>query len=323
MAAFQQKSFANQGHPALRAGSGGFFYLASAVSPLEGFAGATANRRPLWLWWHLLSLDAPTVAVVWALSFARSVGIALPTSYLLALGACVWLIYAADRILDGLFPCKEEPPRSRHEFYTRHRIAASICGAGILSVLGYLFFWKFDFFLRQAGLWLFWMVALYFCFVHLPRHKHSAFLLKPLVVGLVFAAGTLLPVWMRAGLPLQEEILASLMFAALCSLNCFAIHRWESETEREPAAPSAPPHRGSSSQFLVASLAGLSVVCAFAAVNSHAPRLYEPLFFALGIGTTSLLLLHFLRGEFQAETLRVLADLALVLPALLLVLGLL
>src|SRR4029077_12312684 len=66
---------------------------------------------------NLLSLDAPIVALLWQLLFVRcfhgSLGM-LPAA-LLALA--VWLIYVADRTLDALRGCVEQP---RHEFYRRH-----------------------------------------------------------------------------------------------------------------------------------------------------------------------------------------------------------
>jgi hypothetical protein len=50
--------------------------------------------------WHLMSLDAPTVAVIWSLSFAWAAGVHLPRwiPVLLALGT--WAVYVGDRLLD-------------------------------------------------------------------------------------------------------------------------------------------------------------------------------------------------------------------------------
>ncbi len=64
------------------------------------------------LYWHLLSLDAPTVAVLWAWSFDRAVGCPTPSvrSPCSALGT--WLIYVADRLLDAR-PAPSTAARSR------------------------------------------------------------------------------------------------------------------------------------------------------------------------------------------------------------------
>ena len=51
--------------------------------------------------WHLLSLDAPTVAAVWVVFVGRSVGVRLPWVEPAAMFVAVWMIYAADRLLDA------------------------------------------------------------------------------------------------------------------------------------------------------------------------------------------------------------------------------
>jgi hypothetical protein len=51
--------------------------------------------------WHLLSLDAPSVAALWTYFLARSVGLHLPWTAPVAMFVAVWMIYAADRLLDA------------------------------------------------------------------------------------------------------------------------------------------------------------------------------------------------------------------------------
>ena len=55
----------------------------------------------VWLWPNLLSLDAPVVALLWQILFARCfhARVELLPSILLVLA--VWLIYAADRTIDA------------------------------------------------------------------------------------------------------------------------------------------------------------------------------------------------------------------------------
>ena len=66
--------------------------------------------------WHLLSLDAPTVAALWCWSFARVAHIDLPGEAPLLLALGTWLVYVADRILDGLDRAKHAHMRERHHF---------------------------------------------------------------------------------------------------------------------------------------------------------------------------------------------------------------
>ena len=63
-------------------------------------AEAKRTVTPLTLW-HLLSLDAPTVAVLWTWFIARTNHVHLPLASLAAMALAVWILYAADRFLDA------------------------------------------------------------------------------------------------------------------------------------------------------------------------------------------------------------------------------
>ena len=70
--------------------------------------------------WHLTSLDAPTVAVVWTLAFARATGVQLPTWVPLLIALGTWTVYVGDRLLDarsGLRSCSFNRLRERHFFH--------------------------------------------------------------------------------------------------------------------------------------------------------------------------------------------------------------
>ncbi|HEX3435703.1 MAG TPA: hypothetical protein VHT24_02975 [Pseudacidobacterium sp.] len=69
------------------------------------------------VYWHLLSLDAPTVAALWSWSFARAAHVELPILAPLLLAAGTWLVYVADRILDGASRAKYDGLQLRHHFY--------------------------------------------------------------------------------------------------------------------------------------------------------------------------------------------------------------
>ena len=91
--------------------------------------------------WHLLSLDAPTVATLWTLFIARCSHLTLPWTALAAMFVAVWMIYAADRLLDARIldaPIPDarlseprisesliSPPHleARHRFHHQHRSA--------------------------------------------------------------------------------------------------------------------------------------------------------------------------------------------------------
>ena len=80
------------------------------------------NRSPRWWQWaHVLSLEAPLVAVAWQLGLADLHGVQLFPSVVGILGLTVWWIYALDRTLDAM---RAESPATlevHHAFYYRNR----------------------------------------------------------------------------------------------------------------------------------------------------------------------------------------------------------
>ena len=99
--------------------------------------------------WHLLSLDAPTVAVLWTAFFTHAHHRSLPSSELAALFLFVWLLYVADRLLDAWRCSGKAQNRSsrttvsaslmpRHRFHLKHRrafLAVAILAAAMLVPL--------------------------------------------------------------------------------------------------------------------------------------------------------------------------------------------
>src|SRR5581483_3709138 len=101
--------------------------------PLAGYAVSSERSQqvaipveapaPLRIW-HLASFDAPTVAVVWTLSFAQAADVHLPlwVPVLVAIGT--WFVYVGDRILDAGRAIRSgqfDALRDRHFFHWRHR----------------------------------------------------------------------------------------------------------------------------------------------------------------------------------------------------------
>ena len=93
-----------------------------AVSPVPtGTLGEAGPILKLLSIPHLLSLDAPIVAVVWARFFAEALGLdrLFPGVYLM-LFCSVWAISLGDRLLDSA-PWKEKISRTaRHQFFRKH-----------------------------------------------------------------------------------------------------------------------------------------------------------------------------------------------------------
>ncbi len=222
--------------------------LANPPTRIQPAFHADAERRlqraylhlpvPLRLW-HLTSLDAPTVAVVWSLSFARTAGVHLPMWVPLLLALGTWAVYIGDRLLDAgsaLRAGNIDRLRERHYFHWTHRriltpcaIVAGVIAAAIILLLMPVDIRKHDFVLALAAFAYFSGVH----FVGRPRRRPSSIFSKELLVGVLFTSGCAFPALSR--LPISGNLLqlwpffaVITFFALLAWLNCHAIDRWES-----------------------------------------------------------------------------------------------
>ena len=297
-------------------------------------------------WWHLLSLDAPTVAGLWAWTFARAAGISLPFYAPLLLASGTWLLYVSDRILDGLRAPSAENLRPRHHFYARHRgefLAAAVLVGGVVL---WLIVDKMPARVRREDTLLFTLAMGYFLLIHSPGKRPEDSLRRPtspqrrlvtrerwfpkeLAVGFLFAAATAVPAWSRTP-PHAALVPLVLLFAAICWLNCVAIESWErlpvTALCAEPMASSAPAGPHVTTQFVGAHLRTASLVLAalgffvgiagsFVADQNHGVA-WTCACFAAAFSALLFALLDVLRRWLQPIHLRIAADAALLTPLL-------
>lgn len=277
----------------------------------------TAALRTLSLW-HLASLDAPTVAAVWVLSFAWAAGVRLAAWIPPLLVLTVWAFYVFDRVLDArgaLHAAEMERLRERHYFHWRHRRVLLPLGAIAVGAAGWLILAFMPTVARERDSVLAAASFAYFARVHTGDRVGtflSSLLTKELLVGMLFTAGCALPVLgaLRSDhASLWPLSCAAAFFALLAWLNCHAINRWESEKA------------GRSGTSLTRS-AGLLAACGLAA--AVAAWTHPRLAMLLAAGAVSAMLLALLdckRGRLSPTTLRAAADLALLAPAPLLALA--
>ncbi|HUL15874.1 MAG TPA: hypothetical protein VLV88_07750 [Terriglobales bacterium] len=292
------------------------------LTAVPAIAEIRRRNRPIWMWWQLLSLDAPTVAVVWALLFARCAGAPLRAGKVFALAAMVWLIYAADRVADGIIPRPGERLEERHRFYARHTFAVCCFGVFLLVMLAYLFVVDLGSLERQATLWLLWAVTIYFVWIHVPFHRLRPGVMKGIVVGLIFACGTVLMAWTQAGKEGGRVGESAVVFWLLCSLNCIAIEHWEHESETKARDVRADfrkegARKGGNARRFLAYMFAAASACMVVILANSAGHPFEIFLASSGLAAALLGLIHSLREGISGEDLRVLADAALVLPALL------
>src|SRR6266481_2749687 len=283
-------------------------------------AGAVAVRAeveetPWWLWWNLLSLDAPTVAVAWALLFASGGGMRLRLTDAILLALSVWVIYVADRLLDGSTSKRKRVLQARHFFCARHRLELACLLLLAIAVILRMAAQQSERLEVIAGMKLAAIVAVYLAAVHASSGWAERIFPKELAVGVLFAAGTTLPVWsVRGG---SREFWGSFaLFAALCSLNCLAIECWELnwKDERRHSAVHRLLRWCDSNIKQIAAVVAMISLAAFMAFLADGLIGAEVL--AVALGSLSILVVDERRKKLSVPALRVLADATLLVAAL-------
>jgi hypothetical protein len=274
---------------------------------------ARSHTTPWWLWWNILSLDAPTVAVTWALLLARPSHIRLRAADEIVLSLVVWCIYVSDRVFDGLKPTNQRVLRERHVFCAKHRRAMTwllvLAAAAVLWVTA-------DFLAPMevsAGMKLAAIIGAYMATIHVGHGSMARFVPKELAVGILFAVGTTLPAWSRLSEFSWDEWIPFGLFAVLCSLNCLAIECWENEPHYPDWFQSrSPVIRWAKTR--INQLAAALAASAFAVILvRRQPGPFRSELLAISLAALLILLLNRHRNRLSGRALRVLADATLVL----------
>jgi hypothetical protein len=183
--------------------------------------------------WHLLSLDAPAVAAVWTWFVARAAHVALPAVVPVAMFVAVWLLYAGDRLLDGL--AGGEGLEERHRFHRRHGLAFGVA-MGVAAVLLAPLVAAIPREMLRLYVGLAGMLAVWFLAVHLIARRGVLTLPKELMPGVFCAAAAFIPVWADIGVEHRRLAVAALAYGLLVTQNCLWIYAWEHEDAGGTAA---------------------------------------------------------------------------------------
>jgi hypothetical protein len=275
-------------------------------------APATRSVSPLALW-HLCSLDAPTVAALWTWFIARASHVRLPPPVPIAMALAVWILYAADRLLDARHL---NDPRNeleaRHFFHLRHRraflVGITLAALALAAVVPSLPVPSIHLYLVEGALLIGWFLVL-----HATPVSHR--LPKEIAVGLFFAAAVFIPTVARQPALRPSLLPVAALFAALCGLNCLFIYAWEHEG---PGATTRPAH--ATTRLALTRLPALTILTATAGtalclLHVSSSRLIPA---ACVLAALLLLLLHRNRRRLSRTSLRAAADLAMLTPILLL-----
>ena len=263
--------------------------------------------------WHLTSLDAPTVAVVWTLAFAWTAGVRLDAWVPLLVACGTWTAYVGDRLLDAHHAIQSGnlgALRERHYFHwrRRHVLIPTACATAAIATV--LIARCMPVAVRSRGSVLAAAALMYFSGVHtavrLPdwlRRLAS----KELLVGLLFTAGCAAPALSRLHSAHGPFFACLALFAALAWMNCVAIESWESTTDQTAVFR----------RTVVLGIVGIAASGALAFTDMRASALACS-------GAASALLLALLdrkRARISPLTLRALADVVLLAPLVLVILG--
>lgn len=267
--------------------------------------------------WHLLSLDAPTVALVWLFAFAWAARITLPIWIPIVLACGTWGVYLLDRILDArsaLYHNQVSELRQRHIFHWRWRRILFPLALFLITLAISMAIAEMPPTSRVRNSILMAAALGYFLGVHaravgLATAKFAWLKnFKELFVALIFTAACVLPTFARTHHS-SALIVSALLFVALAWLNCHAIQLWES--------------RGSSAKNSVLAAATflgiLTILTAW--VSARVDARFAALDGAVALSVLLIVLLQIYKQHFSRLALRIAADLALLTPLLLLFWG--
>ncbi len=270
--------------------------------------------------WHLLSLDAPTVAVVWTLGFATALHLQLPPLGPAMLALATWLVYVADRLLDAARPAHAASLQERHHFHQRHRRIFLSVAAVVLPLLAWLVMTRLDPAPLREDLALAGCSLVYLLCVHFPlglAARTRIRLPKELIVGIVFAAACGIPTWSRDHAARPVLLLLLCLLATLCWINCVAIEYWQSTLETSVNLHHSTLWLGRNFNTVAGMLAALAAAALVVCGRSRTDIALAALFLSVTISSSALTWLHHRCHRLEPLRLRAAADAVLLTPAML------
>jgi len=246
------------------------------------------NIVPWWLFFNVLALDAPIVAIVWQHFLAENLKIEISITEKASLFFTVWFIYLLDHFFDSR---KEFYTTQRHLFVARNQKMTIAMITFTFATSIYLCF-SLSKSLILGGLVLASFICIYLMLVHAGIANIKLMCnFKELLVGIGFGAGVALPV-IISNIEIKTWLPAVLLFCLLCWLNCRLIDTWES-------------NRSSLSKIdliLILFIFYLMLICP------------KPILFVAALSLACLILVNKFSGSKKTEISRVLADACLLSP---------
>jgi hypothetical protein len=261
--------------------------------------------------------------VAWLYIFAKTWRVDyLPWAAYISLGLVVWVIYVTDRLLDAsMRGGASEKLEARHEFHRQHqrvfRRVAVIAGVVALTLVithlplniyGFAFgakAWMGHAYVGAILVAAFFILSIFS--THGPNEIPYA---KNLFAGISFAYGTAMLAYAYTGFEMWEFLGSRelICFAVLCILNISAIDLWEH------ANRSSDPEIKASDELALTLPLTLLGAAALVFASQDRDLTTRPFFYAVLTGAALLHILNRTRSRFSMDALRVLADVALLVP---------
>jgi hypothetical protein len=268
------------------------------------------------LWPNLLSLDAPLIAVLWLHLASATFGVHPAPQVNWALALVVWLIYAADRLFDGMRADPSALLTPRHRFYRAHQDVFIPLVIAVVVVTAWACF-QLDFQTFTGGVLLMFVVGVYFAAVHCVTVVGRFRLPKEATVAAIFGVGTFLPLWTHAHGSIARVAVPLLLFVLICWLNLVLIEYAEWVTLRQSVVEE--PHASTIAAGKRLSFLGLVVVAGTVWLTQQtASKSQNPFFLATALSALALAALAYSWRKLSLNAVRALADAALLTPALIL-----
>ena len=275
----------------------------------------TPGRPHWWQWLTVLSLDAPLVAVLWQGLFASTLGVRLGWHDPVLIGLAVWIVYAADRWIEGWRLDPEIVRTQRHYFYIRWRWPVFAVGLAAIIATTAIAITRLDGREFKAGFVLLIPTLLYL-FSHQLVHRHHPLRLpKEICIAVIFALGCALAPAVQAPDQIPALAIPVTLFGLLCLADCALIASWEKDVDTVHGQTSLALQwtRG---LILIRALPWLLCASGLMAIPFIQPR------FALCVAASGLLLgvLDIAHPRIGRQATRAAVDVALMTPAIFLLL---
>lgn len=265
------------------------------------------QRRPWWLYFYMLGLDAPVIAVVWLFLFAQTWRVNYhPWEAYAALGLLVWAIRIAGRLLTSAMVGKEDDFNTRHRKVLRNLALAAGGSSIVLTVMNFPLS-GYNYFLIGAIL-----VTGYFALaLFSPADDNEPVYAKHLMGGGAFAYGTAMMA--HAYLPslaIQDMVLSRefICFAVLCLLASSATDLWTQAAKVEDLETKAASEITLSLPLTLLGAAALVFAVQNDSMNTR------PFFYGILTGAALLQILNRTRGRFSILTVKALTGACLLAP---------